>query len=111
MEQKTLSYRENLEKFKPDFIVHGDEWGTGFQKPVRDEVVSILASYGGRLIEFPYANDQKYKDLGNRAKAELSLPDVRHSRLKKLLEMKGLVTIMEAHSDITGLIVEKTCVY
>ena len=111
VEQKTLSYRENLEKLKPDYVVHGDDWVTGFQKPVRDEVVSILATYGGKLIEYPYANDKKYKDLDNRARAELSLPDARRSRLRKLLEMKGLVTVMEAHSGITGLIVEKTCVY
>ena len=111
VEQKTLSYRNNLEKLKPDYVVHGDDWVNGFQKPVRDEVISILNSYGGKLVEFPYSNDKKYKDLDNRAKAEFSLPDVRRSRLKKLLAMKGQVTVMEAHSGITGLIVEKTCVY
>ena len=72
---------------------------------------AILASYGGKLVEFPYSGDQKYKDLEARARMELSLPDVRRSRLKKLLAMKGLVTAMEAHSGITGLIVEKTAVY
>ena len=111
VEQKTLSYRENLEKYQPTFVIHGDDWQSGFQKPVRDEVVSILASYGGRLIEYPYANDPKYKTLENRVKAELSLPDIRRSRLKKTLDMKGFATALEAHSGITGLIVEKTVVY
>lgn len=111
VDQNSLSYKENLEKFKPDIVVHGDDWVTGFQKPVRDEVVSILASYGGKLVEFPYSKDSKYKALEDRARAELSLPDVRRSRLKKTLEMKGFVTAMEAHSGITGLIVEKTTVY
>ena len=111
VEQRTLSYRENLEKYRPDYVVHGDDWVTGFQKPVRDEVASILTSYGGRLVEYPYSSDPRYKTLEDRARAELALPDIRRSRLKKLLEMKGLVTAMEAHSGITGLIVEKTCVY
>ena len=111
VEQKTLSYKENLEKYHPDFVVHGDDWVTGFQKPVRDEVVSVLASYGGKLVEFPYSNDPKYKAMEDRAKAELSLPDMRRARLKKMLELKGMITAMEAHSGITGLIVEKTCVY
>ena len=111
VDQKTLSYKENLEKFHPDFVVHGDDWVTGFQKPVRDEVVSILASYGGKLVEFPYSNDPKYKAMEDRARAELALPDMRRARLKKLLELKGMVTAMEAHSGITGLIVEKTCVH
>lgn len=111
VEQASLSYKENLEKYRPDIVVHGDDWVTGFQRPIRDEVTSILASYGGRLVEFPYSSDPKYRAMEDRARAELSLPDVRRARLKKALEMKGLITAMEAHSGITGLIVEKTVVH
>ncbi len=110
VEQKSLSYGENLLEIKPDYVVHGDDWRDGIQKPIRDEVVSVLASYGGRLVEFPYANDEKYKVLDDRARAALSIPDIRRGRLKKAIAMKGLVTAMEAHSGITGLIVEKTVV-
>lgn len=60
VEQKTLSYKENLEKYSPTYVVHGDEWASGFQKSIRDEVVSMLASYGGQLVEFPYAREEKY---------------------------------------------------
>ena len=63
VDQDKLSYRENLEKYKPDIVVHGDDWCVGFQKPIRDEVVSVLASYGGKLVEFPYSTDQKYADI------------------------------------------------
>lgn len=111
VEQKTLSYKENLEKLRPTYVVHGDDWVSGVQKPVRDEVVSVLASYGGVLVEYPYSNDSKYRVLEERARAELSLPDIRRARLKKALDMKGTITAMEAHSGITGLIVEKTAVY
>ena len=111
VDQITLSYKENLEKYKPDIVVHGDDWVSGFQKPVRDEVVSVLATYGGKLVEYPYSKNSKYKAIEDRSRAELALPDIRRSRLKKTLEMKGLVTAMEAHSGITGLIVEKTAVY
>lgn len=108
VEQKELSYKENLEKYHPTYVVHGDDWKSGFQKSVRDEVCSVLASYGGRLVEFPYSKDEKYAELDKRARAELSTPDVRRARLKKELAMKGLVTAMEAHSGLTGLIVENT---
>ena len=111
VDQNTLSYRENLERYRPDFVVHGDNWVDGFQQPVRQEVMEILASYGGKLVEYPYSDDPKYKALEERVRAELALPDVRRARLKKTLAMKGLVTAMEAHSGITGLIVEKTAVY
>ena len=111
VEQKTLSYKDNLQKYKPDIVVHGDDWVSGVQKPVRDEVVSILASYGGKLVEYPYSSDPKYSAMEDRARAELSLPDSRRARLKKMLAMKGFVTAMEAHSGITGLIVENTMVF
>ena len=111
VDQKTLSYKENLEMYKPSIVVHGDDWCQGFQKPIRDEVVSILASYGGKLVEYPYATDQKYKDIQDRTRADLSMPDIRRGRLKKVLEMKGLITAMEAHDGLTGLIVENTVVH
>lgn len=111
VDQKTLSYKDNIELYKPDFVVHGDNWITGIQSSVRKEVISLLDTYGGKLIEFPYASDPKYKQIEESFRAQLSLPDMRRSRLRKLLDMKGFVTIMEAHSGITGLIVEKTCVY
>lgn len=110
VEQKELSYAENLRAIKPDFVVHGDDWKEGFQKTIRDEVVAILEEQGGELVEYPYSKEQKYVELENTARAELSMPDKRRARLKKLINMKGLVTAIEAHSGITGLIAEKTTV-
>ena len=111
VDQHTLSYKANLEKYKPSIVVHGDDWCAGFQKPIRDEVVSILASYGGKLVEFPYSNDQKYADIQARTRSDLAMPDIRRGRLKRVLEMKGLITAMEAHDGLTGLIVENTVVH
>ena len=108
--QQTLSYKENLEKYRPDYVVHGDDWVSGFQKPIRDEVCSVLASYGGKLVEYPYSKDEKYAEIEKRARMELATPDIRRARLKKVLAMKGIVTAMEAHSGLTGLIVENTVV-
>lgn len=111
VDQDSLSYKNNLEMYRPDIVVHGDDWCTGFQKPIRDEVVSILASYGGKLVEFPYSTDDKYKDIEARTRTDLSMPDIRRGRLKRVLEMKGFVTAMEAHDGLSGLIVEKTVIY
>ena len=110
VEQKTLSYKEILRELKPDFVVHGDDWKEGFQKPIRDEVCNILAEYGGKLIEYPYTKDDKYEMLEKQSREQLSMPDFRRGRLKKLINMKGCVTALEAHSGITGLIAEKTTV-
>ena len=108
VEQRTLSYRENLERYRPDYVVHGDDWTAGVQAPIRREVMEILAGQGGKLVEFPYAREDAYADLEKRARLELSTPDFRRSRLKKLLAMKGTVSVMEAHSGLTGLLVEHT---
>lgn len=111
VEQKTLSYRENLERYRPDFVVHGDDWRIGFQKPVRDEVASVLASYGGQLVEYPYSKDNRYDEIEIRTRSNLAMPDIRRGRLRRMIETKGLVTVMEAHDGLTGLIVENTVVY
>ena len=111
VDQNTLSYKENLEKFKPSIVVHGDDWVTGFQRPIRDEVTAILATYGGKLVEYPYSTDPKYAEIDARTRSDLAMPDIRRGRLKRMLDAKGLVTVMEAHDGLTGLIVENTVVH
>ncbi len=111
VEQKTLSYKDILEELHPDIVVHGDDWVNGFQKPIRDEVCSILAAYGGQLVEYPYSSDDKYKDIEKRTRSDLAMPDIRRGRLRRVLDMKGLVTVMEAHDGLTGLIVENSVVH
>lgn len=110
VEQRYLSYAENLRKLKPDYVVHGDDWKTGLQEPIRQEVVDILNEYGGELLEYPYNSDERYNVLEKTAREQLSIPDLRRGRLRKLITMKQTITALEAHNGITGLIVEKTAV-
>lgn len=111
IEQNSLSYKKVLELYQPNYVVHGDDWTEGFQKPIRDEVVSVLASYGGILVEFPYSDDEKYGELEKRTRMDLSSPDMRRGRLKNIIKMKGMITAIEVHSGLTGLIAENTVVY
>lgn len=110
VEQEELSYRKNLMKLRPDYVVHGDDWKNGFQSSIRQEVISILSEWGGKLVELPYSKSEAYELIENDMRNRLSIPDMRRKRLKNLLDMKGLVTAIEAHSGITGLIAEKTTV-
>ena len=87
VKQETLSYADVLQKYRPTFVVHGDDWKEGFQKPVRDEVIKILSEYGGTLVEYPYQRDAKYEELEKLSRAKLSMPDVRRGRLKKLINL------------------------
>ncbi len=108
--QKTLSYAENLRLLKPDYVVHGDNWVTGFQRPIREEVINVLKEFGGELIEYPYSRNEEYEKLEKTQQEHLAIPEIRRARLKQLLGMKSLVRVLEAHSGITGLIAEKTTV-
>ena len=110
VEQNSLSYADNLRKLRPEYVVHGDDSQSGVQTPIRDEVVSILNEYGGELVEYPYSNDERYRALEQRSREHLSIPDIRRGRLRDLLAMKPTVSILEAHSGITGLIAENTVV-
>ena len=111
IEQKSLSYKENIRKYCPDYVVHGDDWKSNFQKAVRQEVIETLSEYGGTLIEFPYEKDKRYEEIDKRMRLEAAMPDIRRGRLKKLISLKGQITALEAHSGITGLIAENTVVY
>ncbi|MFI3201516.1 MAG: phosphoenolpyruvate mutase [Eubacteriales bacterium] len=110
VEQQALSYKEVLMNLQPDYVVHGDDWITGFQQNIRKEVIEVLATYGGTLVEYPYAKDDKYKQLDDRSRAELATPDARRRRLQKMIAMKGCISAIESHSGLTGLIAEKTVV-
>ena len=110
IEQDDIGYAKPLRLLKPDYVVHGDDWREGFQKPVREECLRLLAEYGGQLVEFPYSHNDEYDRLEAAARAPASIPDLRRGRLKWLIEKKGLVTCMEAHNGLTGLIAEKTAV-
>ena len=110
VEQKSLSYADILRELRPAVVVHGDDWREGAQRPIRADVLAILAEQGGKLVEFPYTKDAKLDQIEARFREKLSLPDVRRARLRRLLSLKPLVTAIEAHNGITGLIAEKTVV-
>jgi len=44
--QETLNYVPNLKKYKPDIVVHGDDWKTGAQAKTRQDVIDILSEWG-----------------------------------------------------------------
>src|SRR5690606_9377655 len=106
--QETLDYVENLEKLKPNFVVHGDDWKTGVQAQTRQRVIDALAQWGGELVEVGYTEGISSTKLNASVKEVGTTPNVRLSRLRRLIENKPIVRIMESHSPLTGLIIEST---
>jgi len=105
--QKTLDYVENLKLLKPDFVVHGDDWKTGVQQKTRQRVIDTLSEWGGELIEPNYTPGISSTKLNDALREVGTTPGVRLSRLRRLLSVKPLVRVMEAHSGLSGVIVEK----
>jgi phosphoenolpyruvate phosphomutase / 2-hydroxyethylphosphonate cytidylyltransferase len=104
--QDTLDYVSNLQRYKPDVVVHGDDWREGVQRRVRDRVIATLAEWGGQLVEVPYTSGISSTQL-NKAMREIgTTPDQRRNKLRRLLNSKPVLRFMEAHNGLTGLIVE-----
>lgn len=106
--QETLDYVENLQRYRPDFVVHGDDWRTGVQRKTRQRVIDALAEWGGELVEPTYTEGISSTQLNAAVKQVGTTPNVRLSRLRRLIDSKDLVRIMEAHNGLTGLLIEST---
>ena len=108
--QEQLDYIPNLLKLKPDFVVHGTDWREGVQAKTRQGVIDTLAQWGGKLVEPEYTPGISSTQLNKAIREVGTTPDIRRHRLRRLLNAKPIVRVMEAHSGLTGLIVENTMV-
>ena len=108
IKQDSLDYTKNLEIIKPDYVVHGDDWKEGIQKSTREKVVNTLKEWNGEVIDVPYTKGINSTLLKEKIKEIGTTPDIRRKRLRRLIESKAIVRILESHSGLTGLIIENT---
>ncbi len=108
--QHSLDYVDNLCKIKPNFVVHGDDWKTGVQSETRQRVIDALSEWGGQLIEVPYTKEISSTKLHNAIKEIGTTPEIRMKKLQRLISVKKIVRVLEAHNGLTGLIVENTSI-
>lgn len=106
--QDDWSYVPNLVKYKPDYIIHGDDWLEGPQKYIRDEVFKVMEALGGKVIEIPYTHGITSSGLAKELESLGTTPEARMRTLRRLITAKPIVRIMESHCGLTGLIIEHT---
>ena len=106
--QDDWSYVPNLVKYKPDYIIHGDDWKEGPAKYLRDEVFKVMESLGGQVIEIPYTKGISASGLKQTIDSLGVTPQARLASLRRLISAKPIVRIMESHCGLTGLIIEHT---
>ena len=108
--QDEIAYDKIVEKLRPDYVIHGDNWLTGPMKAVRDGVQKLLDAYGGKIIDVPYTYNENVRRIDAQLKEKLAMPEYRRKRLKQFLQLCPIVKTIEVHSGLTGLIAEKTIV-
>ena len=108
--QDEWSYVPNLLKYKPDYIIHGDDWVYGPDKYIRDEVFKTMGKLGGEVIEIPYTKGISASGLKEEIDSLGVTPQARLSSLRRLISAKPIVRILESHNGLTGLIAEHTSI-
>lgn len=108
--QDDWSYVPNLLKYKPDYIIHGDDWTSGPDKYLRDEVFKVMEKLGGEVIEIPYTKGISASGLKDAIDSLGVTPQARLASLRRLISAKPVVRILESHNGLTGLIAEHTAV-
>ncbi|HJN13076.1 MAG TPA: phosphoenolpyruvate mutase [Pirellulaceae bacterium] len=104
--QETLDHVPNLLKIKPDYVFHRDDWNTGVLRETRQRVVDTLKQWGGELVEPQQMPGITSMSLNLAIREVGTTPQMRLGMLKRLLEAKPLIRVIEAHSGLTGLIAE-----
>tara|TARA_B100001741_G_scaffold286881_1_gene264041 strand:+ start:641 stop:1948 length:1308 start_codon:yes stop_codon:yes gene_type:complete len=104
--QKSEDYTFNLNKIRPDFLVHGDDWKYDNRKKIRNKVIKTLKKWSGKLIEPKYTKNISSSKIKSKIFEIATLPQNRVSRLKRLMSSKKIVRILESHNSLTGLIIE-----
>ena len=108
--QKEWSYLPNLQKLRPNYIIHGDDWKTNYLQKIRAEVYAFMNEIGGEVIEIPYTQGIDSDKLLENAKNIGTTPDIRLKSLRILIESKPIIRILEAHSCLSALIIENLTV-
>ena len=106
VEQSTLDYSENLEKLKPKYVVHGDEWSEGYQQKIRQNVIEKLDTWNGELIEIPYTQNAISVDVKDEKFKDKVTSTERLNSLRELLNKKEYLTFLDTHNPLSAIVVE-----
>ena len=77
-----------------------------YLQKIRTEVFDLMKKIGGEVIEIPYTKGIESDKLFENTKTIGTNPDIRLKSLHRLIALKPIVRILEAHSILSGLIVE-----
>ena len=104
--QHEKEYEVNLLKYKPSFLVHGDDWKEGPLSKGRKQAIEMMKAWGGEVIEPQYTKDISSTKLNKSLKELGILPQIRLASLRKMLRTKPIIRGIESHSGLSAMAVE-----
>ena len=106
--QYEWDYCNNIIKIKPDIMVHGDDWKIGkADQELRSKTIKTLKKINAKLIEIPHTKNISSSTMQERIFEQGLIPVSRQMLLKRLIDVKGFVRIIETHSPLSAIIAEK----
>ena len=107
VEQSTLSYKENLMKYRPKYLIHGSDWVTGPQAKAYEEAVEVAKSLGCQVINVPYTRGISTTKLIQEA-ARIDPSMGKCSVIRDMLSCGIKILAMESASALTANIIKTT---
>ena len=108
--QDEKEYDNNLLKYKPHYLVHGDDWKDGPLASSREKAIKLMASWKGEVIEPKYTKNISSTQINKSLKELGVLPQIRLASLRKILNTKPIIKGIEAHSGLSAMIVENASI-
>ena len=106
--QKAIMYDDVIGEMHPDYVIHGDNWSGEWMQRIRQNIVSLLEPYGGKLIEVSFTRSSEITRIDRQMEEKLAMPEFRRHRLRRVMELTPIVKTIEVHSGLTGIIAEET---
>jgi len=103
--QNDWDYETVIETFRPAKFVHGDKWD-GPMEGMREKAIGALARYGGQFVELPYSHEFDNTRIAPQMAASVATPFAKQKAFRRMLQSKGLMRFLEAHSPLAALIGE-----
>jgi phosphoenolpyruvate mutase len=103
--QESLECDYNLKSVRPDYFLQGDikDWFNHDYLELYKTTLTTLNEWGGQIVDSAFVHDKFYYS----SLREGATSNDRLRKLRKLLDSKALVRVLEVHSALTGLIAEQ----
>ena len=101
------NYIKNLNKYKPDLVLHGNSWKQKNFVKIKSDIIKTLKKWGGKLLEVKYSiAADKEKKFIDKIDELANNPINRVSKLRRLINTKKIVRLLECSNPLSGHIIE-----